>query len=135
MLDKGKGPIIKKLRVIQLMEADLQLIMWIFLGQRNIGRIENDLRLSKFNYSSRKGNSIDEIILEKRLLYNVSIRDCNEMIHIITDLESCYDRQLANLVSMVEESVGIDRNGVKLIAKVLPVLQYHVYTRFGISKD
>ena len=57
------------------------------------------------------------------------------MIHIITDLESCYDRQLANLVSMVEESVGIDRNGVKLIAKVLPVLQYHVYTRFGISKD
>jgi len=30
MLDKGKGPIAGKLRTIQLIEADLQLIMRIF---------------------------------------------------------------------------------------------------------
>ena len=31
MLDKGKGPMIGKLRTIQLIEADLQLIMRIFI--------------------------------------------------------------------------------------------------------
>ena len=35
---------------------------------------------------------------------------------------------------MVEESVGIDYNSIKLIAKVLPVLNHYVYTGFGILK-
>ena len=43
------------------------------------------------------------------------------MAHAIIDLESCYDRKLRNIVSIVEESVGIDRNRVKLIVKVLPI--------------
>ena len=65
--------------------------MRVFLGQQNQGRIKYDMRLSKFNYSSRKGYSIEEIILEKRLLYNISIRDYYPIVHIITNLESCYD--------------------------------------------
>jgi len=36
---------------------------------------------------------------------------------------------------MVEESVSIDREGVKLILKVLPVLKHFVCTGFGISKQ
>ena len=50
------------------------------------------------------------------------MRNYNEMIYMITDLESCYDRQLVNVASIVKESIRISRNGVKLIAKVLPVL-------------
>jgi len=62
------------------------------------------------------------------------MRDYYEMVHTITNLELCYDQQLSNMASMVEEPVGIDCNGVKLIAKVLPVLNHNVYTGFGISK-
>ena len=53
MLDKGKGPILGKLRTIQLIEADLQLIMRIFVGLRNQNTIEGDNRLSEFNFRSR----------------------------------------------------------------------------------
>ena len=74
------------------------------------------------------------MILEKRILYDVSMRDCNTIIYIVTNLESCYDRQLGHIVSIVKELIRIDRNGVKLITKVLPVLQHYVYTGFGISK-
>ena len=57
------------------------------------------------------------------------------MAYTITDLESYYNQQLGNIASMVEESVGVDRSRVKLIAKVLPVLNHHVCTGFGISKQ
>ena len=46
ILEKGKGPIIGKLRTIQLIEADLQLLMCIFIGGRNDENLESDSRLS-----------------------------------------------------------------------------------------
>jgi hypothetical protein len=54
-------------------------------------------------------------------------------IYLITDLEAYCDQQLSQLASIIEESIRINRLGVKLIAKVLPILIHHVYTRFGIS--
>ena len=58
MLDKGKGSVLEKLRIIQLIEANFQLIMRIFLGYRMDQSIENDIRISKSNFDSRKGYSI-----------------------------------------------------------------------------
>ena len=69
------------------------------------------------------------------MLYDLSMQDGSQNVHAITDLESCYDRQLRNIASLVEESVVIDRNRAKLIAKVLLVIQHHIYTRFGILKE
>lgn len=37
--------------------------------------------------------------------------------HKIIDLEACYDRQLLNTCSTVQESIGSDRNAIKLICK------------------
>ena len=71
MLDKGKGLVLEKLRVI---------------------KIEQDSYIYKFNYGSQKGYSIEEIILEKRLLYDLSMWHRSQNVHAITDLESCYDR-------------------------------------------
>ena len=72
ILDKGKGPIIGKLRTIQLIEADLQLLMQIFLGLRMKGVIEQDPRILKFNFRLQKYYSIEEAILEKRMIYESS---------------------------------------------------------------
>ena len=67
MIEKGKGPNIKKLRTLEMIEADLQLVMRIFLGSRMNERIETDVRISKYNYGSRSGYSIENALLEKRL--------------------------------------------------------------------
>ena len=58
MLEKGKGAIICKPRNIQLIEADLQLLMRTCTGGRNDKNTENDDRLSKFNYGSRSNYSM-----------------------------------------------------------------------------
>ena len=55
-------------------------------------------------------------------------------IYHLTDLQSCYDRQLANIGGIVEESVGRDRQAIKLITKVIPNWKHHLSTAFGISE-
>ena len=87
-MEKGKGPIIGKLRTIQLIEADLQLLMRIFIGLRNDQEIEKDARLSKYNYGSRSGYSIDITLLEKWLMYDVSVRNGQPTMHNLSDLKA-----------------------------------------------
>ena len=51
-------------------------------------------------------------------MYDLAIRDRNKMMHNISDLEACYDRQLPNIGCLVEESVGVEREPSMLFAKI-----------------
>jgi len=92
MIEKGKGPILGKFYTIQLIEADLQLLIRIFMSNRNQGTIEKDKIISKCNYSSRKNYNIETAILEKRLIFNNSMLSGEPSIYNLTNLQSCYDR-------------------------------------------
>ena len=70
-IEKGKGSRIRKLRNLQLIEGNLQIIMRIFLNSDKEEIIKRDLRISKVNYGSRKNYSIETAILEKRLVFIV----------------------------------------------------------------
>ena len=65
MLEKGKGPVLEKLRIIELIEGDLQLIIRMHVGIRNDRNIKRDSRLSHFNFGSRQNYSIESALLEK----------------------------------------------------------------------
>jgi len=91
ILEKGKGSIIGKLQIIQLIEVDLQLLMRIFIGGWIDEVIENNERILKFNYRLQRNYSIETAILEKRLMYDLAIRDGKEMMYTISDLEAYYD--------------------------------------------
>ena len=65
VIEKGKGPRTNELRTLEMIEADLQLVMRICLGSRMNERIETDARISKYNYGSRSGYSIENVLLEK----------------------------------------------------------------------
>ena len=54
---------------MQVVEADFQLIMRVFENEIISGLIKMDERISKGHYGSRKGCSIDDLFLEKRLLW------------------------------------------------------------------
>ena len=45
----------------------------------------------------------------------------------------CYDCQLANIESLILESIRIDRKVLMLIAKILPYFKYYICTGFEIS--
>ena len=63
MIEKGKGPVLGNLRTMQLTEANVQLTMSIFVNIRNKEIIETDERVSKRNYGSSLGCSIEDSIL------------------------------------------------------------------------
>ena len=132
ILEKGKGPLLGKLRIIQLLEADLQLIIRLFAVDRMSDKIEHDNRIAKANYGSRRNYSIENIILEKRLLYDISKQNGKHTIHNMTDLQACYDRQLPQVCSIVQESTGMDRHAVKLVTKTITSFKHHLCTNFGI---
>ena len=81
-----------KLRTIQLIEGDLQLLMRVFIGGRNDKNVENDDRLSTFNYGSQANYSTQTAILENRLMCDLVVRERKIMMHNTSDLKACYDR-------------------------------------------
>ena len=97
------------------------------------GIIEEDEIMSKGNYGSRKGYLIDDLTLENKLLHDWSMHNVQPTIHNFTDLESCYDRKLANACGVVEEVAGVDRWGIKLFTKVMPQVEHSIRITCGTS--
>ena len=87
----------------------------------------------KANYGSRKNYSIETAILEKRLIMDRSMLSSKITVCNLTDLQSCYDRQLANVRSIVEESAGRNREAMILFTKIMPIFNHYMCTGFGIS--
>ena len=54
MLEKGKGYQLKKLKIFEMTEANLKLVMRIHLGTRMNERVESNARLSNINMDQEK---------------------------------------------------------------------------------
>ena len=108
--------------------------MRIFVNERMAGLVETIERIPKGNCGSRKGCSIDDWILEKRLLWDCSMQNMEQIVHKFTCLESCYDRQLENACRVVEEALVVYMLAIKLFTKVTSQFEYWICTDFGISK-
>ena len=66
MIEKGKEPVLGKLRTIELIEADIQILMRIIVNQRNKGKIESSLRITKSNYRLRLKYFIKDVMISVR---------------------------------------------------------------------
>ena len=111
-LKKGKGPVLGKLRILTLIEGDLQALMRIFPCAKDCELIENDKRLAKANYRLCKNFSIETAIAEKRLIADRSLLMHKATVYNLIDLKSCYDRQLVNAGSIVEEFMQRNRRAM-----------------------
>ena len=92
MIEKGRGTVLGKLRTIQLAEADLRLMMRMFIKIISRGNIESDERVSNFNHGFRPGHSIENSILEKILVFDNSLVTRKHNIYSMTCFQACYDR-------------------------------------------
>ena len=53
----------------------------------------------------------------------------------MSGLEACYDRQLPNIGGIVEESVGVNKEAIKLMTKVLPLCKHFFRTVHEVSEE
>ena len=107
ILEKGKGPVLGSLRNIQLIEEDIQILISILINQQNKFKIETDPRIAKCDYGLRPHYSIEDALLEKRLIYDNSLLKGKCMIYNMIDLKSCYDWQLVEIGSIVQKLIGV----------------------------
>jgi len=114
IVEKGKVSVLGKLCIIELIEADLQILLQIFFGVRNEGAIEEDEHISKFNFGSRKNYSVENSILEKRFIYESNL--------------------FSEIGFLVEEAVGVHRDPIITFAKLIPRFKHQIYSSYGILK-
>lgn len=135
VLEKGKGPRVDKLRIIQLIEADLQLFMRIAITNRTVIVAEKSNRLSCANFGNRKGYDISTAILEKTLIHNITYLNDHPTIHYIDDRQACYDRQLPEVGLLVERSFGMPETQAMLLQTMLKNFKHYLATAYGTSKN
>jgi ribonuclease HI/enamine deaminase RidA (YjgF/YER057c/UK114 family) len=135
MLEKIPGkPMLHKLRVIHILEADYNLALKEIFGRRLMQNCERYGALGNRQDGFRKGRSTMRTILQNELLsdYNKRLR-VNNFIGL-TDISGCFDRILPSIISLINQRNGCPPEAVKSHATTLEKAQYHLKSKNGISK-
>ena len=135
MIEKVKGNKTSKLRVMQITETHLQSLMREFLRFRIKENYENEKRILKHDYGSRKGYSIELVLLEKRLIFDLVKKAEEVFSYTACDLESCYNIKFPDKGGIVEESMGSNRRSIKLSTKMLPKCKHCIGTTHSANID
>jgi hypothetical protein len=135
MLEKIQGrPMLHKLRVIHIMEADYNLILKIIFGKRLMQNCEKHETLGQLQDGFRKGRSTT-----RTLLHNEIMNDYNKRLRIdnyvgMTDISGCFDRILPPIISLLNRKNGCPKTAVQMHAQTLLNAKYHLKTKQGISE-
>ena len=109
--------------------------MRIVLNDGEKERIELDKRFLKSYYGFRKNYAIESALLEKRIVFDNSLILCKKVIYHLIDLKSCYDWQLVNISALIEELIGVNKNRMQLMTKIILRLKHYISTAFRISEE
>ena len=65
--------------------------------------VDEDERILKFNYGTKKGHCVDYALIEKRLIFDCAKRVWGENVHANSNLEAWCYRQLFNVGEMIDK--------------------------------
>jgi hypothetical protein len=117
MIEKIKGcPRIDKLRVIQLYEADYNLLLKIIWSRRVIWNAHNQGKLHPGQSGSRPGRNAADVIIQNEMKHTYARITKTVLGTIDNDAKSCYDRIPCNVAMLVSKYFGTPTNYCKVQA-------------------
>jgi hypothetical protein len=129
MLEKILGvPRINRLRIIQLLEADLnQVLRSAFTG--NISRIAQHTPeiISKHQYG-RSHQTCLTPVLNKLLMVQLLIKKKTNVIVFDNDAKRCYGHIVSGIAIAALHRIGYSRNSVRMLGLLWAQLEHHVAT-------
>ena len=135
MLGKDNGsPKLHRLRVIHLLEADLNLIVKIIIARRFVWHGEKHKIFGEAQAGGRPGRSANDIVLQKELTYDLALRTLTSLAMMENDATACFDRMIPSLVTLSLRAHGVPDEIAKLIGTTLVKMRYRIKTKLGISK-
>jgi hypothetical protein len=134
MLEKIPGkPMLHKLRVIHILEADYNLALKLIFGKRLLHNCEKHDTLGNLQDGFRKGRST-----MRTLLLNEITNDYNKRLRVnnyvgMTDISGCFDRIVAPVISLLNIKNGCPTKAVEMHSSTLEQARYYLKTKSGVS--
>jgi hypothetical protein len=122
-----------KLRIIQLLEADLNQVLRIAFA-RNITRLAKDHEgiISEHQYG-RAHKTCMTPVLNKLLTIQIIIQKKVEGIVFDNDAKGCYDRIISGIALAYLKMIGYSSNSVRMLGLLWAQLGHHIATGYGVS--
>jgi hypothetical protein len=134
MIEKIPGqPLVHKLRVIHLIEADFNLLVGIQWGRHVMAQAETLHALDDQQYGSWKGRSAEDTALLKHITYDLMCITRSDGATFDNDARACYDRIIPNLMSLCGQQLGLPRHITQAHATLLLNALYSLKTTLGVT--
>lgn len=135
MIEKIPGvPRLDKLRVIHIIESDVNLWMGIVWGRRLLHNAEAYNLLGDEQSGSRSGKKCQDVIMFKHATYSILRMAQRNGITFDNDAKSCYDRIVMTCASMIAQRLGLKGDCIALFIEILSRIEYHAKTYYGVSE-
>jgi hypothetical protein len=123
-----------KLRIIQLLEADLNQVLRIDFA-RNIAKLANNNKgiISDHQYGRAHATCMTPV-LNKLLTAQLLIQKRTEGIVFDNDAKGCYDRIISVVAFASLRCLGYSKESVKMLGLLWAQMKHHVCTGFGVSE-
>jgi hypothetical protein len=134
MLEKIPGvPRINKLRIIQLLEANLNQVLRSAFSQ-NISKLAQETPgiISEHQYG-RSHQTCLTPVLNKLLMVQLVIQKKTNGIIFDTGAKRCYDRIVSGIASAALRRIVYSKNSVQMLGLLWAQLEHHMATGFGVS--
>jgi hypothetical protein len=134
MLEKVPGILRSdKLRIIQLLEADLNQVLRIAFA-RNITRLTKDHEgiISEYQYG-RAHKTCMTPVLNNLLTIQILIQKKVEGIVFDNDAKGFYDRIISGIALSCLKRIGYSSNSVRMLGLLWAQLEHHIATGYGVS--
>ena len=136
ILEKIPGkPMIEKLRIIMLYEADFNFVLKLIWGRRLIRHAEKYRCLGTSNHGSRAGRQTIDALLEKLLLYEYARLTRTSLVTVDNDAKSCYDRIIKSLAMIACIGVGLPLLAAAMHNKTHQGMVHAIKTRHGTLRS
>ena len=132
MLEKGKGPGIENLRVIQLLEADLNWLLRFLWGKKLEKHAQDNGVYNESQFAS-PGKLCQSAILNKVLFFDILRQNRHYGALIDNDATAAFDRVLPALCVVTCRQLGMPKHAQRFFFKMLRQTIYTTTTAHGRS--
>jgi DNA-binding transcriptional MerR regulator len=135
MLEKDPGrPLIHRLRIIHLFEADFNLYMKCQWGKRLVQRAAKHNLLNSGQFGSVPNHTSTEPIMLTQLTNDICRTTKTNLARVDNNASACFDRIIVPLAMLAARRCGMSEASVRIHADTLERMEYSVKTSFGISE-
>ena len=134
MIEKLPGiPKINKLRIIQLIEADLNAYLKIKIGKQLMTIGENNYTLGDQMHGGRANRTTTDALITQQLVNDISRQTLRPLTVMNLDATKCYDRIFPAFATLTMARMGAPIKIGETISKTIQSMEHKVMTGHGIS--